>query len=84
MVRFVKRSENLYLLDVTGYTCPYPVIYMRKAISKLKPGDVLEVVTDNPPSCENVPRAARDDGHEVLGVERVGDGVWKIVIKKRR
>ncbi len=83
MVRFLKLSENRYMLDVTGYTCPYPVIYTRKALAKLRPGDVLEVVTDNPPSCENVPRAAREDGHEVVGVERVGDGVWKIVIRKR-
>ena len=83
MVRFLKRSEGRYVLDVTGYTCPYPVIYMRKAMSRLKPGEVLEVVTDNPPSCENVPRAAREDGHEVLGVEKVGDGVWRIVIRKR-
>jgi tRNA 2-thiouridine synthesizing protein A len=83
MVRFARLAERRYLLDVTGYTCPYPVIYTRKAMSKLKPGDILEVLTDNPPSCENVPRAVREDGHEVLGVERVGDGVWKIVIRKR-
>ena len=84
MVRFVKVSESRYLLDVKGYTCPYPVIYARKALSKLKPGDVLEVITDNPPSCENVPRAVREDGHEVLAVEKISGGVWRIVVRKRK
>ncbi len=83
MVKFIAKSDNKYLLDVRGLVCPYPVIYTRKALSKLKPGDELEVLTDNPPSCENVPRAVKEEGHEVLEVKRVEEGVWRIVIKKR-
>jgi len=83
MAKFVKISEGKYLLDVRGYTCPYPVIYTRKALAKLNKSDVLEVLTDNPPSCENIPRAAKEDGHEVPLVENVERGVWKITIIKR-
>ena len=82
MVKFAKVSERRYVLDVRGYVCPYPVIYTRKALTRLKPGDVLEVLTDNPPSCENVPRSAREDGHEVLSVEQVEEGVWKVIIRR--
>jgi tRNA 2-thiouridine synthesizing protein A len=83
VVKFEKIEESRYVLDVRGYVCPYPVIYTRKAIARLKRGEVLEVITDNPPSCENVPRAASEDGHEVMSIERVEVGVWKIVIRKR-
>jgi tRNA 2-thiouridine synthesizing protein A len=83
MVKFVKINEGKYLLDVRGYTCPYPVIYTRKALTKLSSGDTLEVLTDNPPSCENVPRAVKEDGHEVLSVENIERGVWRITIVKR-
>ncbi len=83
MVRFTVKPDGTYVLDVRGMVCPYPVIYTRKVLSKLKPGEVLEVLTDNPPSCENVPRAVREDGHEVLEVTRIEEGVWKIVVKKR-
>jgi tRNA 2-thiouridine synthesizing protein A len=83
MVKFVKIDEGKYLLDVRGYTCPYPVIYTRKALTKLSSGNTLEVLTDNPPSCENVPRAVKEDGHEVLSVENIGRGVWRITIVKR-
>jgi len=82
VVKFVKIEEGRYVLDVRGYVCPYPVIYTRKVLSRLKSGEVLEVLTDNPPSCENVPKAVSGEGHEVKSVERVGEGVWKIVIKK--
>jgi tRNA 2-thiouridine synthesizing protein A len=84
LVRLYKKGEGTYVLDVTGYTCPYPVIFTKKALAKLKEGEVLEVVTDNPPSCETVPNAAREEGHTVVGIEPVGSGVWKIVIRKGR
>jgi tRNA 2-thiouridine synthesizing protein A len=83
VVKFGRVGEGRYVLDVRGYVCPYPVIYTRKVMARLKSGEVLEVLTDNPPSCENVPRSAREDGHEVKSVEKVGEGVWKIVIVKR-
>ena len=81
--RFQVRPDGTAVLDVRGYVCPYPVIYTRKALERLPEGGMLEVLTDNPPSCENVPNAAREDGHEVLGVEPVEPGVWRIRIRKR-
>uniref|UniRef100_A0A7J3ZJP7 DUF2249 domain-containing protein n=1 Tax=Fervidicoccus fontis TaxID=683846 RepID=A0A7J3ZJP7_9CREN len=83
MVRFAKVDERKYLLDVRGYTCPYPVIYTKKALARLNPGEILEVLTDNPPSCESVPRAAKEEGQDVLSVESVERGVWRITIAKR-
>ncbi len=83
MAKFVKVEEKRYILDVRGYTCPYPVIYTRKALTRLSTGEVLEVLTDNPPSCENVPRAVKEDGHDVLSVENIDRGVWRITIVKR-
>ena len=82
-VRFEKKDNNTYLLDVRGFTCPYPVIYTKKALKTIERGSLLEVLIDNPPSCETVPNAAREEGHTVLGVEEVEAGVWKVVIKKK-
>lgn len=81
-MELVKKRENVYELDVRGYVCPYPVIYTIKALSLLKVGEILEVITDNPPSSENVPRAAEEKGHEVIKVESSGEGEWRIVIRK--
>ncbi len=78
------REEGVYQLDLKGYVCPYPQIMTLQALKGLRVGDVLEVLTDNPPSCENVPAVVRREGHEVLGVEKIGVGVWRIRIRKAR
>jgi len=76
-------SEDVYRLDLRGYVCPYPQIMTLQALKKLRDGELLEVIIDNPASCENVPAAVRREGHEVLGVEKIGLGVWRIKVVKR-
>ncbi len=83
MAKLLKREGGGLVLDVRGYVCPYPVIYTRKALNKLGANEILEVIIDNPPSCETVPKAAREDGHEVVSVEKIGEGIWRIIIKKQ-
>ena len=83
MVKFTRKGGGEYTLDVTGYTCPYPVIYMKKALSQIKSGEVLEIIFDNPPSCETIPEAAKSDGHEVLRFERIGEGLWRILVRRK-
>jgi tRNA 2-thiouridine synthesizing protein A len=74
-------SRKVHVLDLRGYVCPYPQLATVRAIKSLPRGSVLEVITDNPPSCENVPAVARREGGVVEGVYEVEPGVWKIVIK---
>lgn len=71
------------VLDLRGYVCPYPQLATLKALRSMEPGEELEVVTDNPPSVQNVPAIAKREGHEVVGVYQIGEGLWKIVIKRR-
>jgi tRNA 2-thiouridine synthesizing protein A len=70
-------------LDLRGYVCPYPQLATLKELRNSPPGTIIEVITDNPPSCENVPSVARREGHEVMAVEEVEKGVWRIVIRRR-
>jgi len=76
-------GDKRFRLDARGYMCPYPQIFALKAIDKIEEGSILEVLVDNPLSCENVPEAARKNGHEVISVERVGEGEYRISIRKR-
>jgi Predicted redox protein, regulator of disulfide bond formation len=70
-------------LDLRGYVCPYPQLATLKELRNSPPGTIIEVITDNPPSSENVPSVARREGHEVLSVEEVERGVCRIVIRRR-
>jgi len=76
-------SGGVHRLDLRGYVCPYPQIMTLQALRRLRDEELLEVIVDNPASCENVPAAVRREGHEVLGVEKIGLGVWRIKVVKR-
>ena len=81
-VNVVKINEQSYTLDVRGYTCPYPEFYTAIALKQLASGQTLEVILDNPPSCETIPIAAQKQGCKVLEVLKINDVLWRIKIKK--
>jgi TusA-related sulfurtransferase len=68
-------------IDVTGETCPVPLVEMRKALRKASPGEIVEVVGTHPASKKEIPMAVEVLGSELVDVEEK-DGVWKIKIRK--
>jgi len=77
-----KKGELLYELDLKGYTCPYPQLYTAKALGEIEVGAVLEVLIDNPPSTETVPRSIRNVGQEYVKTEQLGPSLWKIIARR--
>lgn len=69
-VKFEKVSEGNYMLDVQGYVCPHPQMYTKKGMEKLKPGDVLELVFDNPSSGESITAMCQSDGNQIIAQEK--------------
>jgi TusA-related sulfurtransferase len=61
-----------YRLDITGEPCPYPAVATLEAMPQLRPGEILEVVTDCPQSINNIPADARNHGYEVLQIQQDG------------
>jgi len=41
-------------LDVTGLSCPMPVVQTKQAVDELAPGTVLEVVATDPGSVSDI------------------------------
>jgi len=78
-MKFEKKSEGLYALDVCGYVCPHPQLYTKKALEKMKEGELLELVFDNASSGESISAMCDSRGNEV--VEKLTDSgkyTWKI------
>jgi len=78
-VKFEKTGDGDYMLDVTGYTCPHPQMYTKKALQKIEPGEVLTLVFDNASSGESVISMCESEGNELF--ERSDSGgtfTWKI------
>ena len=68
-------------LDCTGLYCPEPIFRTRMALDELEPGQVLEVVADDPAAEQDLQRLAERLGHKVLSLEKDGDEIT-LIIKK--
>lgn len=78
-MKFEKRSDGMYVLDVKGYVCPHPQIYTKKALSKLEPGDHLQVIFDNPSSGESIASMCENTGDEIVSRSQEGGAfMWDI------
>ncbi len=67
-------------IDVTGETCPIPLVEVRKALRKASPGDILEVTGTHPDSKKEIPMAAESLGLEIIDIKEK-EGVWRIKIR---
>jgi tRNA 2-thiouridine synthesizing protein A len=69
-------------LDLRDEVCPYTYVKSRLALEEMGSGQVLRITVDHPPAVQNVPRALRSEGHEVLDVTPVGESTWVITVRK--
>jgi tRNA 2-thiouridine synthesizing protein A len=68
-------------LDCLGLYCPMPVLKTRDAIRALGPGQVLEMLSDDPGSEPDMKTWSERTGHELIEVERRG-AVFRFLIRK--
>ncbi len=68
-------------VDVTGETCPVPLVEMRKALRKASAGEVVEIIGTHPASKKEIPMAIESLGLELVDITEE-DGVWHIKIRK--
>ncbi len=68
-------------IDLHGVTCPMNFVRTKVALAALAAGDLLEVVLDEGEALLNVPRSVKDEGHQVVNVESLGE-TFRVVIRK--
>lgn len=71
-------------LDIRGEVCPFTFVKSKLALEQMELGQVLRVVLDYPPSVENVPKSMREEGQEVLAINKLDNNTWEILIRKAR
>jgi len=69
-------------LNVCGLVCPVPALKTKKELRKMRPGQVLKVITDYKPASESVPRDLAKTKHKHLGTDYEEDEEqWYIYFK---
>ncbi len=77
-------ERPIMTLDCVGLYCPQPLFQTREAIDKLRVGDILEVLADDPAAEPDLKRFAKRTGHEIVSCEWLEDGVVRILIRKTK
>jgi TusA-related sulfurtransferase len=75
--------EPVESLDCVGLFCPQPLFQTREAIDGLKPGEILEMLSDDPAAEEDIKRFSKRTGNELILFERLEDGVQRFLIRKK-
>ncbi len=70
-------------LDCIGLFCPEPLFQTRENIGRIKVGEVLEVLADDPAAEEDIKRFAKRTGHEIIEFEKK-DQTLRFLIKRKK
>jgi tRNA 2-thiouridine synthesizing protein A len=75
-------EEDDAQLDITTEICPMTFVRTRLALDRMAPGQTLLVRLRGEEPLRNVPRTAREQGHEVLSVTTGADGVSLLRLRR--
>jgi tRNA 2-thiouridine synthesizing protein A len=70
-------------IDVRGLYCPEPVFRTKMEVERLKIGDTLKIVADDPESEEDISRWVNRNGHQLISLNK-NDKDLEFVIKKAK
>lgn len=68
-------------IDCIGLFCPMPIVKTREALRDMAPGQVLEMLSDDPASDADMKSWAQRSRNELIGVSRDG-AVYRFLVRK--
>jgi tRNA 2-thiouridine synthesizing protein A len=70
-------------VDARGSACPGPLLEAKKGIGKVKVGDILEILSGDAGTRNDIPAWAGKVGHEYLGFLEA-DGYDRLFVKRKK
>jgi tRNA 2-thiouridine synthesizing protein A len=72
-----------YDLDITAEVCPMTFVRTKLLIERMAAGQTANIRLRGGEPVDNVPRAVRDHGHEVLALEKIGEDLYLLRLRRR-
>jgi len=69
-------------IDCTGLFCPMPIVRTKQEMQGMKPGEILEVVADDPGFEKDLPAWCNLSGEKLLEMKKEGPFFTGYVKKK--
>jgi len=70
-------------LDLTGLTCPMPLLKTKQALNRLAAGEIVKVVATDPASQRDFQVFAEQSGNQLLTSSLSADGRFVYVFQKQ-
>ncbi|MEW6082838.1 MAG: sulfurtransferase TusA family protein [Bacillota bacterium] len=75
------KEKYSQVLDCAGLYCPVPVMRSREEMDRMFPGEILEIIADDPAAEEDIPRWAKRAGHTVVNMWKDGSEIHFLIRK---
>ena len=69
-------------LDLRGVLCPTNFVHTKLKLEEMELGQVLELVLDDGEPMRSVPRSIKGEGQRVVGVEKLPDNSYRLLVRK--
>jgi tRNA 2-thiouridine synthesizing protein A len=70
------------VVDCLGLSCPIPVVRLANAVAAAAPGEVIELLADDPGARVDIPVWCRLKDQEFLGRADRPEGGWKFTVRR--
>ncbi len=71
-------------LDLSGVACPMNFVKAKLKLEPLATGSTLALVLDDGEPVRNVPASFKAEGQEIEETTDLGNGRWRVVVRKRK
>ncbi len=71
------------VVDARGTACPGPLLDAKRAIGSVPMAGVMEVISSDIGTTQDIPLWASKVGHEYLGMVNE-PGLWRLYVKRRK
>ena len=68
-------------IDLRGLKCPLPALMTRRRLQGAPAGTEIRVLTDDPMAPIDVPHMCREEGYEIVAMDRDGDRACMVLRK---
>lgn len=70
-------------LNLKGVICPINFVKAKLKLEEMEDGQNLEIIIDDGEPMQNIPRSVKEEGHKIVKVEKLSDGSFKLLVRKR-
>lgn len=69
-------------MDLKGVACPLNFVKTKLKLEEMAMNQILEVILDNGEPIQMVPRSVKEEGQQIIAVEKIDENHYKLFIKK--